>query len=167
MPSPRPMALRYSPSTSLVRSQRIGTSNRPHQTPTLALTLMQADRGFKLAEPNPNLHTTAANGDLQQALAKGAVASADAERAETVAHGEAKAVRIRAEADAEAEKIRAQGAKDAADLLSSNDVAVQLARIGKTGDALQGKGTNTLFFGSDASNLGSLMANPAVVRAGV
>merc|ERR1711998_180751 len=43
-----------------------------------------------------------ADKSLQQALAKGAVASADAERAETVAHGEAKAVRIRAEADAEA-----------------------------------------------------------------
>merc|ERR1711959_86267 len=48
-----------------------------------------------------------ADHELQQALARGAVASADAERAETVARGEAKAVRIRAEADAEAEKIRA------------------------------------------------------------
>merc|ERR1712159_563342 len=70
---------------------------------------------------------------LRQALAKGAVASADAERAETVAHGEAKAVRIRAEADAEAEKIRAEGARSAAELLSTNQVAVDLARISKVG----------------------------------
>merc|ERR1719263_385370 len=88
-----------------------------------------------------------ADHDLQQALARGAVASADAERAETVARGEAKAVRIRAEADAEAEKIRAEGAKAAAELLATSAVAVDLAKIGKTGEALQGKGTNTLFFG--------------------
>lgn len=102
---------------------------------------------------------------LQQALAKGAVASADAERAETVAHGEAKAVRIRAEADAEAEKIRAEGARSAADLLATNEVAVELAKISKVGDALQGQGTNTLFFGTDSSSIGNLMSNPAVVRA--
>merc|ERR1712054_301688 len=108
-----------------------------------------------------------ADKSLQQALAKGAVASADAERAETVAHGEAKAVRIRAEADAEAEKIRADGARAAADLLAQNPVAVELARIGKVGDALQGQGTNTLFFGADSSAIGSLMSNPAVVNPAV
>merc|ERR1711977_67752 len=101
---------------------------------------------------------------LQQALAKGAVASADAERAETVAHGEAKAVRIRAEADAEAEKIRAEGARSAADLLAQNAVAVDLAKISKTGEALQGKGTNTLFFGAESNDLGGLLSNPAVVK---
>merc|ERR1712166_374352 len=102
---------------------------------------------------------------LQQALAKGAVASADAERAETVAHGDAKAVLIRAEADAEAERIRAAGAKEAAELLSTNSVAVDLAKITKIGEALQGAGSNTMFFGSDASALGNLMSNPAVVNA--
>merc|ERR1712054_88996 len=108
-----------------------------------------------------------ADKSLQQALAKGAVASADAERAETVAHGEAKAVRIRAEADAEAEKIRAEGARSAAELLSTNHVAVELAKISKVGDALQGAGTNTLFFGADSSAIGSLMSNPAVVNPAV
>merc|ERR1711998_178463 len=108
-----------------------------------------------------------ADQDLQQALAKGAVASADAERAETVAHGEAKAVRIRAEADAEAERIRAEGARAAAELLSTNQVAVELAKISKVGDALQGAGTNTLFFGADSSALGGLMSNPAVVNSAV
>merc|ERR1712022_111356 len=96
-----------------------------------------------------------ADHDLQQALARGAVASADAERAETVARGEAKAVRIRAEADAEAEKIRAEGA-----------VAVDLAKISKTGEALNGKWTSTLFFGTDSTNLGGLLANPTMVNGG-
>merc|ERR1711988_1142675 len=106
-----------------------------------------------------------ADKDLQQALARGAVASADAERAETVARGEAKAVRIRAEADAEADTIRADGVKKAAEMLSHSDVAVDLAKIGKVGEALQGGGTSTLFFGADSSNLGGLLSNPAVVRA--
>merc|ERR1712054_346600 len=107
-----------------------------------------------------------ADHQLQQALAKGAVASADAERAETVARGEAKAVRIRAEADAEAEKIRAEGSKSAAELLATNSVAVELAKISKTGEALNGKGTRTLFFGTDSTNLGGLLANPTMVNGG-
>merc|ERR1711988_212220 len=107
-----------------------------------------------------------ADRELQQALARGAVASADAERAETVARGEAKAVRIRAEADAEAEKIRAEGAKAAAELLEQSDVAVELAKIKEVGEALQGKGTNTLFFGTDSTNLGGLLANPTLVNGG-
>merc|ERR1711918_277114 len=107
-----------------------------------------------------------ADHDLQQALAKGAVASAEAERAETVARGEAKAVRIRAEADAEAEKIRAEGARSAAELLAESTVAVDLAKIAKTGEALNGKGTSTLFFGTDSTNLGGLLANPTMVNGG-
>ena len=71
---------------------------------------------------------------------------------------------IRAESDAEAERIRADGAKRAAELLCENAVAVELAKIGKIGDALQGAGSNTMFFGADASSIGSLMSNPAVVR---
>merc|ERR1712188_184790 len=105
-----------------------------------------------------------ADHDLQQALARGAVASADAERAETVARGEAKAVRIRAEADAEAERIRAEGARSAADTLSESSVAVDLTRIGKVGEALQGGGTSTLFFGAESNDLGGLLSNPNVVK---
>merc|ERR1712070_1296710 len=107
-----------------------------------------------------------ADKDLQQALARGAVASADAERAETVTRGEAKAVRIRAEADAEAEKIRAEGAKAAAELLAQSDVAVELAKIKEVGEALSHKGTSTLFFGADSTNLGQLMSNPTMVNSG-
>merc|ERR1712093_831701 len=105
-----------------------------------------------------------ADHDLQQALAKGAVASAEAERSETVAQGEAKAARIRAEGDADAERIRAEGARAAAELLSTSKVAVDLARIDKVGNALSGSGTSTLFFGADSHNLGQLMSNPAVVK---
>jgi len=78
---------------------------------------------------------------LQVALAKGAVASAEAEQAETVARGEAKAAQIRAEGDATAERIRAEGSRAAADLLAESEVAVQLATISKTGEALDKKVT--------------------------
>merc|ERR1711977_402151 len=105
-----------------------------------------------------------ADHELQQALARGAVASADAERAETVARGEAKAVRIRAEADAEAETIRAEGARSAATMLSESAVAVELAKIGKVGEALRGGNTNTLFFGADCGDLGGLLSNPSIVK---
>merc|ERR1711988_745634 len=105
-----------------------------------------------------------ADPELQQALARGAVASADAERAETVARGEAKAVRIRAEADAEADTIRAEGARSAATMLSESAVAVELAKIGKVGEALRGGNTNTLFFGADCGDLGGLLSNPSIVK---
>jgi len=103
-----------------------------------------------------------ADHDLQQALAKGAVASAEAEQAETVAQGDAKAARIRAEGDADAEKIRAEGARAAAELLATSDVAVELCKIDKVGNAING--SSTLFFGADAHNLGGLLSNPAVVK---
>merc|ERR1712023_607439 len=103
---------------------------------------------------------------LQVALAKGAVASAEAEQAETVARGEAKAAQIRAEGDAMAEKIRADGARAAADLLAESEVAVQLAKISKTGEALDKKGLTTFFFGSDPTQMGSVLTNPTIVNGG-
>merc|ERR1711934_203282 len=98
---------------------------------------------------------------LQVALAKGAVASAEAEQAETVARGEAKAAQIRAEGDATAERIRAEGARAAAEMLTQSDVAVELAKIAKTGECLHGK--STFFFGSDPATLGSVLTNPKLV----
>jgi len=103
---------------------------------------------------------------LQVALAKGAVASAEAEQAETVAKGEAKAAQIRAEGDAMAEKIRADGARAAADKLAESEVAVQLAKISKTGEALDKKGLTTFFFGSDPTQMGSVLTNPTIVNGG-
>ena len=62
---------------------------------------------------------------------------------------------------AEAEKIKAAGAKAAAELLESSDVAVILAQIEKTGDVLR-DANSTFFFGAEPSQVGSLLANPNV-----
>jgi len=104
-----------------------------------------------------------ADKELQQALAKGAVAAAEAEQAETVANGDKKASIIRAEGEATAAEMIARGAQKAANLLSENPVAIELARIEKVGQALDNKGSHTLFFGAEAHDLGGLMSNPAMV----
>merc|ERR1740138_394991 len=77
---------------------------------------------------------------LQEALAKGAVASAEAEQAEVAASGNARALLIKtrseaeaqlvsAQAHAEAARISAAGQTDAAKTLETSKVAVELARI--------------------------------------
>ena len=43
-------------------------------------------------------------------------------------------------------------------------MAVDLAKISKVGEALKGAGSNTMFFGSDASSIGNLLSNPAIVK---
>ena len=63
----------------------------------------------------------------------------------------------RAKGEADAERIRAEGALQAAELLASNETAVDLAKLRETGAALGTKGTNSFFFGQDAGNLGSLL----------
>jgi regulator of protease activity HflC (stomatin/prohibitin superfamily) len=110
---------------------------------------------------------------LVEALAAGAVAAAEAEQAETAAEGAAKALmiktkaeadakRICAEADADSERIRADGSKDAGDKLEKSNVAVELARIQKSGEALDGK--QSFFFGaSGPDHLPALLANSALV----
>merc|ERR1711939_1188653 len=88
-----------------------------------------------------------ADKNLMQCLAKGAVAAAEAQQLETIARGRAKAatidargtadaLKISAQADAEAEVTRAEGSKAAAQLLNEQEVAVQLATISATGNAL-------------------------------
>ena len=100
---------------------------------------------------------------LQTALAKGAVASAEAEQAETVARGKARAARIMAEGDAMAETIRAEGALTAAEKLSGSAIAVELARLDKVGAALSEK--TSFFFGADPAHLSSVLSNPGIVAA--
>eukprot|EP00040_Diaphanoeca_grandis_P014203 m.71894 g.71894 ORF g.71894 m.71894 type:complete len:521 (-) comp24404_c0_seq2:71-1633(-) len=104
-----------------------------------------------------------ADTNLQNALAKGAVASAEAEQAETIARGESKAARIKAEGDAQAEIIRAEGARTAAEKLASSDIAVELARIDKVGRLLGDK--STFFFGANSSSqeLSALLSNPRII----
>ena len=86
-----------------------------------------------------------ADDKLMQCLAKGAVAAAEAKQLETIARGRAKAatidargtadaLKISAQADAEAEVTRAEGSKQAAELLNEQEVAVKGAgwRISST-----------------------------------
>jgi len=108
------------------------------------------------------ISATPADSDLQVALAKGAVASAEAEQAETIAQGQAKAARILAQGEADAERIRAEGSRAAADMLAESAIAVELARIDRTGAALGDKAT--LFFGADPKHLEGLLSNPGVVN---
>jgi regulator of protease activity HflC (stomatin/prohibitin superfamily) len=104
--------------------------------------------------------------NLTESLASGAVASAEALQAETAARGKAKAIKISAEATAletiilakadadamlleasaaaEAEEMRAEGSKKAAELLSSNPLAGELAKIDRSAGAL--KSTDKFFF---------------------
>merc|ERR1719409_2218717 len=104
-----------------------------------------------------------ADNNLMQCLAKGAVAAAEAQQLETIARGRAKAatidargnadaLKISAQSDAEAEVTRAEGSKQAAELLNEQDVAVQLATISATGHALAGANSN-LIMGGDPSNI--------------
>jgi len=109
-----------------------------------------------------------ADSALMQSLAKGAVAAAEAQQLETTARGRAKAATIEAEgqasalkisaqADADAEVTRAQGSKSAAKLLNEEAVAVQLATIGATGEALSRAKSNLILGTEDASKLGNLL----------
>ena len=87
---------------------------------------------------------------------------ADARNAEVAAEGEAKARIAKARGMAEAEQIKAMGAKKAAELLESSQVAVMLAQIEKTGDVLR-DAKSTYFFGAEPSQIGKLLANPSVM----
>jgi len=110
---------------------------------------------------------------LVEALAAGAVAAAEAEQAETAAEGAAKALmiktkaeadakRIAAEADADADRIRAEGSKDAGEKLEQSNIAVELARIQKTGEALNDK--QSFFFGAHGPDqLPAILSNSALV----
>merc|ERR1719230_1501013 len=105
-----------------------------------------------------------AHDELMQSLAKGAVAAAEAQQLEITARGRAKAAIIMAKGEADAEVTRADGSKMAASLLNEEVVAVQLAYINSTGEALS-KAGSTLILGSDASSMGSmLLANPEVFK---
>jgi regulator of protease activity HflC (stomatin/prohibitin superfamily) len=106
---------------------------------------------------------------LEETLSAGAVAAAGAVQAEIAARGNAKARlidaqsvaaanRIQAQASADAEVTQAQGKKEAAALLEASVIAVDLAKLEKTGQVL---GANkSFFFGASPSVLPALMSNP-------
>jgi len=99
---------------------------------------------------------------IAETLSAGAVAAAGAMQAEIAARGNAKARLINAESEATAQRIsaqalgdsevlQAQGKKEAAALLETSSVAVDLAKLEKIGLVLDDK--KTFFFGSGASTL--------------
>jgi regulator of protease activity HflC (stomatin/prohibitin superfamily) len=105
---------------------------------------------------------------LEETLSAGAVAAAGAQQAEIAARGNAKArlieaqalaasQRIQAQAIADSEVMQAQGRKDAAALLESSAVAVDLARLEKTGSILASK--TSFFFGASPSTIPALVSN--------
>merc|ERR1719231_2084496 len=76
---------------------------------------------------------------------------------------ESDAKRIAAEAEADADRIRAEGSKDAGDKLEQSGIAVDLARIQKTGEALSDK--QAFFFGaSGPDQLPAILSNSALVH---
>jgi regulator of protease activity HflC (stomatin/prohibitin superfamily) len=113
---------------------------------------------------------------LQASLAKGAVAAAEAQMMETSAQGKGRAIEIEAaakakqtmilaKADADAAVLRAEGAKQAADLLSQNEVSVELAKIERTGEAIAGQGNHaSFFFGANADDFSRLLSNGSVIQ---
>mmetsp|Transcript_19410 Transcript_19410/g.44013 ORF Transcript_19410/g.44013 Transcript_19410/m.44013 type:complete len:481 (+) Transcript_19410:271-1713(+) len=120
--------------------------------------------------------------ELQRALASGAVASASALQAETAARGNARAIAIRAQADAdklaiqargeaesvvieakgasESETVRAQGALEAANLLSTSEVAVDLAKMDRSAAMLNGG--EKYFFGQEPSMLSNIFTKKSI-----
>jgi len=105
---------------------------------------------------------------LEETLSAGAVAAAGAQQAEIAAKGNAKARLIEAKAIADAQRIQAQsiadsevmqaqGRKDAAALIESSAVAVDLARLEKTGSILASK--TSFFFGASPSSIPALVSN--------
>lgn len=112
---------------------------------------------------------------LREALATGAVAAAQAQQIEIAAKGSAKAkkiesqgyadaLKISAQADADAEVTRAEGSKQAAMLLQTETVAVDLAKIQATGAALA-SAKSSLILNAEPNAVGSmLLANPNVVN---
>jgi len=105
---------------------------------------------------------------LEETLSAGAVAAAGAQQAEIAARGNAKArlidaqssaaaQRIQAQSVADAEVMHAQGKKDAAALLEDSQVAVDLAKLEKTGSILCNK--TSFFFGAGPSAVPAIMSN--------
>lgn len=105
---------------------------------------------------------------LDEAMSVGAVAAAAALQSELEARGNAKAqliesqsvaeaMRIRAQALGDAERIEAQGKKDAAKVLESSKVAVDLARLERTGALVGDK--NAYYFGAGPQEIPAMLAN--------
>jgi len=109
---------------------------------------------------------------LNDTLAAGALAKAQAEKTERDAQANARRAHIEqnmmnqnvlsaAKAEAEAERIRAEGHKQAANEIESSALACELRRLEALGGVLSNK--SSFFFGADAGAISSLLTNPKVV----
>jgi regulator of protease activity HflC (stomatin/prohibitin superfamily) len=110
---------------------------------------------------------------LEETLSAGAVAAAGAQQAEIAARGNAKArlidaqscaaaQRVQAQAAADAEVMHAQGKKEAAALLEGSQVAVDLAKLEKTGGILSNK--TSFFFGTAPPALPALLGSQKIMQ---
>jgi len=86
-------------------------------------------------------------------------ATAASEKARIEADGLAQAEVIRAKASADAARLVAEGNKDAANMLSANKVAVELARMDKSAQLIGP--SDKFFFGQEPSYLSSLVLKGA------
>merc|ERR1712193_265129 len=69
---------------------------------------------------------------------------------------------LAAGADADSDRIRAEGSKDAGDMIEQSGIATELARIQKTGEALSDK--QSFFFGASApGQLPAILSNSSLV----
>merc|ERR1711934_83748 len=103
-----------------------------------------------------------ADKNLQVALAKGAVASAEAEQAETVARCESDVAVELAKIAKTGEFLHGKGKRAAATKLEESQVAVDLAKIDRTGAALNNK--TSFFFGADPGTMGQVLTNSKLVH---
>ena len=160
----------FSPEVSPAHSVPLHPGTRPH-TPGISIL------SINIISANP------VDVALTRALASGAVAAAEALQAETAARGKAKALQIAAQAQAQATKIAAQaqaqatkleaegdaGAirlraaaeKDAATLLESSEVAVDLAKIRASAEGLQSANNTKFFFAEGPEYMKSMLLKEA------
>jgi len=118
------------------------------------------------------ISATPADRSLSEALAKGALALANAEMIETKAHANAKASKIlvdqendnmmsQAQAEADSAIIEAEGKKQAAALMEASPLACELQRLQAMKGVLSDK--SAFFFGSDADTQKSVLRNPGLI----
>jgi hypothetical protein len=87
-------------------------------------------------------------------------AEADALQAKIHASGVAEADIVKAKGSAEAERLRAEGSKAAADLLSTSEVAVELAKMDRS--AMMLNGGEKYFFGQEPNMLSNIFMKKGI-----
>ncbi|GMH37700.1 hypothetical protein BSKO_05573 [Bryopsis sp. KO-2023] len=130
------------------RAKRIEAEAQAENSKILAVATAeaQAENSKILAVATAEAVTIKAGGEAEAELIK-SKASAESEL-------------IKAKADAEAERLRAAGSKDAADMISGSEVAVDLAKMDKTSAVMGDK--SKFFFGQEPGYLSNIVLKGAV-----